>query len=263
MRSRLFLAFVALYCSTTGSSIVFAQTISSIVNPAALLQNNSVAPGSLMSIFGGSLAGSLASADSVTFSTTLADVSAVNINGIAAPLVMVSGGQITAQVPWEVIPGPATVTVARGSAFSNAFNVQVNQFAPAIFNIQLGGLQAVAVNGDGSLAAPTGFLGNLSAHPASGGDTLTFYATGLGPVNGTLADGFLPVDSSNTTMTAPVMTIGGMPAQVSYSGISPQFFGVYQLNVVVPQGIAPSNAVPVQLQIGGATTVDPVTIALQ
>jgi len=244
-------------------SIALAQNITGVVNPASVTQGNVVAPGSLVSIFGGSLAGALASADSTSLSTTLGDVSAVNINGVASPLVMVSDGQITAQVPWEVIAGPATVTVARGNAFSNAFSVQVNQFAPALFNIRLGGLQAIAVNADGSLAAPAGILGALNAHPAAAGDTLIFYATGLGPVNGGLASGALPADTSATTVNQPVVTIGGMPATVSYSGMSPQFFGVYQLNIVVPQGVAPSKAVPVQLQIGGASTTDPVTIAVQ
>ena len=246
-----------------GSSVLLAQNITGVSNPAAVNQANGVAPGSLVSIFGGSLAGSLASADSTTLSTSLSDVSAVTINGMASPLVMVSGGQITAQIPWEVLAGPATVTVARGNAFSNAFNVQVNQFAPALFNIQLGGLQAIAVNGDGSLAAPTGFLGNLNAHPATAGDTLVFYATGLGPVNNTPPDGTLPPDTSSTTTSQPVMTIGGIPAQVTWAGLSPQFFGVYQLNVVVPQGYTPGPAVPIQLQIGGVSTTDPLTIAVQ
>jgi uncharacterized protein (TIGR03437 family) len=259
MSTRVILTIGSLLCS----SVLLAQNITAVSNPAAVTQANTIAPGSLVSIFGGSLAGSLASAGSATLSTTLGDVTAVNINGIASPLVMVSDGQITAQVPWEVIPGPATVAVARGNSFSNAFSTQVNQFAPAFFNIRLGGLQAIAVNGDGSLAAPSGFLGALSAHPATAGDTLTLYATGLGPVTGGLADGTLPPDASFTTVNLPSVTIGGMAAQVSWSGMSPQFFGVYQLNVVVPQGVPTGPAVPIQMQVGGASTSDPVTIALQ
>ena len=258
MQIRLVLTLGSLLCS----SVLLAQNITGVVNPAGVSQNGTIAPGSLVSIFGGSLAAGLASADSATLSTSLSDVSAVNINGMAAPLVMVSGGQITAQVPWEIIPGPATVTVARGNAFSNAFSTNVASFAPALFNIQLGGLQAIAVNGDGSLAAPTGFLGSLSAHPATAGDTLIFYATGLGPVNGGLSDGALPADSTFTTVNQVSMTIGGMSAQVSWAGMSPQFFGVYQLNVVVPQGLTPGPNV-VQVQIGGASSTDPVTIAVQ
>ena len=259
MRSRAILILGILLCA----SALSAQTINGVVNPASVTQGGNLAPGSLVSIFGGSLAGSLASASSTTLSTSLSDVSAVTINGVASPLIMVSDGQISAQVPWEVIPGPATVTVARGNAFSNQFNVQVNQFAPALFNIQLGGLQAIAINGDGSMAAPTGFLGGINAHPATAGDTLTFYATGLGPVNGTLADGTLPPDTTYTTATPPIVNIGGMPATVSWAGASPQYFGVYQLNVMVPGGAPTGPAVPVQLQIGGVTSTDPVTIALQ
>jgi uncharacterized protein (TIGR03437 family) len=259
MRFRCFYIIGSLLCS----SVLLAQNITGIVNPAAATQNNVVAPGSLVSIFGGSLSGTLASADSTTLSTQLGDVTAVNVNGLASPLVMVSSGQITAQVPWEVIAGPATVTVARGNAFSNAFNVQVNQYAPAFFSLRLGGMQAIAINGDGSLAAPSGLLGGLSAHPATAGDTLTFYATGLGPVNGNLADGALPPDMSATTVGTPTVTIGGMSAQVTYSGMSQQFFGVYQISVVVPQGVTPGKYVQVQMQIGGASTADPVSIAIQ
>jgi uncharacterized protein (TIGR03437 family) len=259
MRIRLIVILGALL----GSSLGLAQTISGIVNPAAVNQTNGIAPGSLISIFGGSLAGSLASADSVVLSTTLSDVSAVTINGVAAPLVMVSDGEITAQAPWELTPGPATVQVARTNSMSNSFSLQINQFAPALFNIQLGGLQAIAVNADGSLAAPSGLLGALNSHPATAGDTLVFYATGLGPVNGGLADGALPPGSTDTTVNQPMVTIGGMPAQINWAGMSPQFFGVYQLNVVVPSGLTPGSAIPVQVQVGGTASPDPVTIAVQ
>jgi uncharacterized protein (TIGR03437 family) len=242
---------------------MLAQTITNVAMPSTVTQTNVIVPGSLVSIFGGSLAGSLASADSTTLSTALSDVTAVNINGIAAPLVMASPGQITAQVPWEVIPGPATISIARGNAFSNAYSAQVNQFAPAFFNIGLNGLQAMAINTDGSLAAPMGFFGNLNAHPVTAGDTLTFYATGLGPLTGTLADGALAPDTTYTTATAPLVNIGGVPAIVVSSGMSQQLFGVYQLTVMVPQGVTVGPSVPIQLQIGGAATTDPVTIALQ
>jgi len=89
------------------------------------------------------------------------------------------------------------------------------------------------------------------------------YGTGLGPVNGGLANGALPQAQSATTVNQPTVTIGGMAATVTYSGMSDKFFGVYQVSVVVPSGVAPGKTVPVQLQIGGASTGDPVTIAVQ
>ena len=47
--------------------------------------------------------------------------------------------------------------------------------------------------------------------------------------------------------------IGGVTAQVSFSGLSPQFVGVNQLNVVVPNTSAGNN-VPIELMVGGITS---------
>jgi uncharacterized protein (TIGR03437 family) len=57
--------------------------------------------------------------------------------------------------------------------------------------------------------------------------------------------------------------IGGVPAQVLFSGLTPQFTGVNQVNIVVPSGVSPGNAVPLQIQAGTVTTTNQVTIAIQ
>ena len=56
--------------------------------------------------------------------------------------------------------------------------------------------------------------------------------------------------------------IGGVSADVSFSGLAPGLVGVYQINVNVPDGVASGNAVPVTLAIGGVTS-NTVTIAVQ
>jgi uncharacterized protein (TIGR03437 family) len=63
------------------------------------------------------------------------------------------------------------------------------------------------------------------------------------------------------TLTQPTVTIGGRNADVSFSGLAPGFVGLYQVNVKVPDGAAPGNAVPVVLTIGGATS-NTATIAI-
>ena len=65
------------------------------------------------------------------------------------------------------------------------------------------------------------------------------------------------------TTTAPAVLIGSVPGTVAFSGLSPQFVGVYQRNVVVPGGVTAGGAIPVQVQIGGVTIADAVTISLQ
>ena len=46
------------------------------------------------------------------------------------------------------------------------------------------------------------------------------------------------------------MTIGGVQAQISYSGLAPGFVGLYQINAVVPSGLTTGNQ-PVIITVNG------------
>ena len=117
-----------------------------------------VAPGSLVSIFGSNLASGLAQADSIPLSTTLNSVS-VSFNGIAAPLLFVSGGQINAQLPWNVLSsgttGTANVVVTRSGQASTSQSLPVGPFSPGIFAVNN---IAIAINSDGTVAAAPGAI---------------------------------------------------------------------------------------------------------
>ena len=54
--------------------------------------------------------------------------------------------------------------------------------------------------------------------------------------------------------------IGGVSAPVAFSGLSPQFVGVNQLNVVVPN--VPPGTATLQLDVAGTRSSDKVTIAV-
>jgi uncharacterized protein (TIGR03437 family) len=233
-----------------------------VINGASFAKNQAVTPGSLVSIFGTGLASGLALAGSIPLSTALGDVQSVTFNSIPAPLVFVSPTQINAQLPWEVASsGTTSVVVTRGGAASPAATVLLGAFSPGIFSVQFGVGQAIAFFADGQLAAPVGSLPPLVTRPAKVGDTVIIFATGLGAVNPPAQTGRQPTTLTTTT-TMPVVLIGGVQAQVAFSGLSPEFPGVNQINVVVPQGVTPGNAVPLQLQVGGITTTDQVTIAI-
>ena len=64
------------------------------------------------------------------------------------------------------------------------------------------------------------------------------------------------------TLVTPEVLIGGMAAPVTFSGASPQFVGVNQVNVTIPSGVPIGDRVPLQLRLGGITTTDRVTIAV-
>lgn len=253
-------------------SAAFGQTptvsAGGVLNSASFDPTMPVSPGSLISIFGSNLAATTANADSIPLSTMLDNVS-VTVNGVPAPLngVFHESGfdQLNAQLPWNVQTGTAEVVVTNNGVASPPQNITVGQFSPGIFSVNFGTGQAIAINNpDGSLAAPAGSIPGLSTRPAKIGDPggLIILATGLGPVTPTVANGASSTDALRTTVTTPVVLIGGVQAQVLFSGLSPNFVGVNQINVALAQGTPTGNQVPVQIQVGGLTSTSQVTIAV-
>jgi uncharacterized protein (TIGR03437 family) len=85
---------------------------------------------------------------------------------------------------------------------------------------------------------------------------------GLGAVTNQPADGAAaPSSSLARTSTTPRVTIGGVEANVTFSGLAPGFVGLYQVNAVVPVAAPAGSAVPVAISIGGVTS-NTVTIAV-
>jgi len=240
--------------------------IGAVANGASFL-DQAVAPGSLISIFGTDLASATLPAAAVPLPMTLSDAS-VTINGIPAPLVLVSELQINAQVPWNVLPSGATsanvavvVTRSASANTSPAFQMPVAQFGPGIFTLQDGIGQAAAINPDGSVAGPAGSISGVTLHPATPGTTIVIYGTGLGAVSPVIDSGAAPGKDLRDAATAPTVLIGGISAQVAFAGLSPQFVGVNQINVVVPAVPTP-GVVPLQIQVGNITSSAAVTIAV-
>ncbi len=156
------------------------------------------------------------------------------------------------------------MVVTRAGQASQPRNVPLARISPGIFTLPgTGRGPAVAVNSsDGTVAQPAGSAPPINSRPARPLEAIIIYANGLGPVDPPVAAGAASLDTLRRTTTAPAVLIGGREAQVLFSGLAPQFPGVNQLNVVVPEGVAPGNAVPLQLRVAGITTTDQVTIAV-
>jgi uncharacterized protein (TIGR03437 family) len=269
--NRATLACIFIFAATAALGQTPVISSGGVVNGATFAPG-AVAPGSIASIFGTNLAGSLAQASTIPLSTTLSDVS-VKVNGESAPLYFVSpdqpgtpgSSQINVQIPWDVLTtasnGMASVVVTRaGIGSSQPATVQVADLGPGI--LQSSG-HAIAINADGTLAAPPNSIPGLTTHPATAGDVLIVYASGLGAVTPPVANGANSIDQLRKTVVTPVVLVGGVSAQVQFSGLSPQFTGVNQLNIVVPSGVTANNAVPLQIQVGSITTSNQVTIAIR
>jgi uncharacterized protein (TIGR03437 family) len=59
-----------------------------------------------------------------------------------------------------------------------------------------------------------------------------------------------------------IVTIGNVPATVSFAGLAPGWVGLYQVNVQVPANAPAGNAVPVTLSVGGVAA-NQVTMAVE
>ena len=64
------------------------------------------------------------------------------------------------------------------------------------------------------------------------------------------------------TLTTPQVTIGGVPANVLFSGLAPNFVGLYVVTLQVPAGAPTGHSVPVVLTIGGIQS-NTVTVAVE
>lgn len=239
--SRTFLA-VAISLNCLAALRVSAQT--PVIDPGGVVNAASNAPGLTP--------GSLASVYGLNFGSSRSGV-IVQLNGITAPLISVSSTQINFQVPWELAgQSQATVSVSVGAAGSNAVTAVVVSFGPGVFLISSAAQGAVEIAGTSMIAAAQGdFPGS---RPAAAGEFISIFATGLGPVANQPADGAPATDASSTTMSPVTVTIGGMQARVTFSGLAPGLIGVYQINVQVPSNATSGIIQPVVVTIGTAVS---------
>jgi uncharacterized protein (TIGR03437 family) len=84
------------------------------------------------------------------------------------------------------------------------------------------------------------------------GRSLTVYATGLGVLTGTVALGdFVPASPLLPVTATVTATLGGAEATVEFAGGAPGILGgVYQVNVAIPEGMAPGGY-PLVLRVSG------------
>jgi len=204
-----------------------------VVNGASY--GRAVAPDSLASIFGSNLAATTAVATldaNGQLPTVLASIS-VEINGVLAPLVYVSPGQINLVVPSGMSVGTADVLIrSTTSGSTKSGTALVVASAPAVFT------------SDASGAGPGAILNAVTFRPApflvqtpeNGADPRTRIA-----VYGT---GFRNADS----VTAQAQDAAGTYSlTVEYAGMAPGFFGLDQINLVLPPDLDRAGTVSLSL----------------
>ena len=230
---------------------------------------NPLAPGTIAAIFGANLNNGsqvLNSAFGIDgkLLTTLGGAS-VKFNGISAPLYYSLPGQLAVQVPEELAGSTsALVEVTVGGVTSAPQTVPLGPSSPGIFTIPSGGTGQgiILISNTVFFAAPQNSIPGVQARPVSRGEYITIYCTGLGAVANPPGTGRRASASPlSTTIETPQVTIGGIPAAVVFSGLTPDLVGLYQVNAQIPAASATGNAIPLVLTIAGRQS-NTVTIAV-
>jgi uncharacterized protein (TIGR03437 family) len=227
-----------------------------VVHAASFAPNGALAPGSIISVFGANLASSPAWASSLPLPKTLAGAS-LQVGGYEVPLFYTSGGQINAQLPFELAPNSRPQLIVKGASFVTVpETITVAAARPGVFTTTQDG------KGQGVITDVNNRLVDAS-NPTKTGDVVVVYCTGLGATNPAVRSGEAAPASPLARVVTPVsVTIGGQPAVVQYAGLTPGYVGLYQVNVQIPSGVTPGSSVPLVISQDGVPS-NTVTLAVR
>ncbi len=210
-------------------------TVSGVLNSADFSAR--LCPGVLAAVFG------------TNFGTGPASSVSVTVGGKAATVLTALANQLTVQIPVDAAVGATTIAASVNNAGSAPFNIALDSFAPALFSADSSGSGlATALTATSTKVTPNA--------PGNPGDTLSVFAVGLGPTTPATPTGGT---ARNPTATVPTLTIGAVPAQVSYAGGGGNA-GLYQINFKVPPNL--QGTLPLLLSIGGKTSNANVSLPL-
>jgi uncharacterized protein (TIGR03437 family) len=210
-----------------------SYSTATIANTATSL-NSGFAPNSMMTIYGTNLSFSDAAGTSTNQLPTGINGVSVYLGSTAAGLFYVSPQQINVLIPYSFTGGPITVRVVREGTAGPSVPIELTAAAPGLFQSAPNTL--VATHADNSMIS--------ASSPASAGEVIVIFATGLGATTPDQADGFVPVHPARlSNMASLTVLLNGVPlapAYIQYAGISPGCAGLYQINLQLPTPL-PAN----------------------
>jgi uncharacterized protein (TIGR03437 family) len=249
------LAFASqLWPEGSGSNLAPSYSSASIVNSAS--NQAPLSPNAIATLYGTDLAyatAGVAQSDlgSGVLPTVLAGVG-VFVAGLPASLYYVSPQQINFLIPANLRPGNAIVFVAREGTRGPFATVALLAASPGLYQADADTI--VATHGDGSRVTRDA--------PASGGEVVLFYCTGLGPTDPDVINGQIsPVPAPIQMLADLRVTVGGatLDAQrIFYAGVAPGFPGLYHIKVQLPD---PMHADP-EVQIALGVQISPPALKL-
>ncbi|MEI9814821.1 MAG: hypothetical protein WDO18_20255 [Acidobacteriota bacterium] len=262
MTTRLF-PFLLGLCLAASTQAQVAPTIRSVANAAsntdALLPNSAIARGSMFVIKGENM-GPPAITVANTFpllttylGTSIKVTTPGNEKQFDAIIYYTGTAQVAAILPSAVPEGQASLRLTYNGLASQTFNINVVKSNFGAFTINSSGAgESIAFNASNA-------LGVLSpVNPAKPGDILSFWGTGLGPID---ADETKAAPQFDMT-TVPVQAwVGGKTADIVFRGRNSCCTAVDTIYIRVPAGVS-GCVTPVTFKVGDQytnTTLIPTT----
>jgi uncharacterized protein (TIGR03437 family) len=215
-------------------------TIAGISNAASGQQ--AYAPGMIMSVYGSEMGDFAQAVGATPLPGMLAGFEAF-VDGVSAPLYYVSPTQVNLQIPYNISPGLALLSIGNPWTGANK-TFTVSAAAPGIFMFA-----------DGSVNP---------SRTAHAGDTVVMFITGDGATSPPLLAGWTP---SGAVVPQPqlevTITVGNFAIQEStfaFIGIPSWSVGVTQINFTIPPNVPPGPQ-PVVVTVGTASSL-PATITI-
>jgi uncharacterized protein (TIGR03437 family) len=209
--------------------------VGGVVNNGTFASGEPLAQGDIAAVFGSQFDfDAPQGAASLPLLTELDNVQ-VLVNGKAAPIYYVSPGQINFEIPIDAATGDGSIQVVRNGTAGNLIYVDINAQVPRF--IVYGG-------GYGIMTTPAGALTGVPSNPVKVGDTIVIYALGLGPTSPPVASGTASPGTTLAKVPGTTQVCFGVEtpffqapcAAAQFSGLTPGFVGLYQVNVTIPSG---------------------------
>jgi uncharacterized protein (TIGR03437 family) len=230
------------------------------VNNGTFASGEPLAQGDIVAVFGSQFDfDAPQGATSLPLLTTMDGIQ-VLVNGKAAPVYYVSSSQINFEIPIDAATGDGTIQVVRNGTAGNLIYVDINAQVPRF----------ILYGNYGIMTTPAGALTGIPSSPVKIGDTVVIYTLGLGPTSP-------PVPSGTASPVSPLAYVLGSTqvcfgvetpfyqapcATPSFTGLTPNYVGLYQIDVTIPAGIQSGNNTMTLLLVDNVEST-PVQLAVQ
>jgi uncharacterized protein (TIGR03437 family) len=238
-----------------------------VVNNGTFANGEPLAQGDIAAVFGNQFTyGEAQGATTLPLQTKMNGVE-VLVNGTAAPLFYAGPGQINFEVPINASlanGGAGTLQVVRDGQPGNLIYVDINARVPRF--IVYGPGYGVVTESNGAT-----LTGTPGTQPVKAGDVIVIYAVGLGPTSPSVPDGtgspsapgLAEVPGTTQVCFGPESPFYQAPcAKASFTGLTPDAVGLYQITVTVPAGLKSGSNTMLILLVDNVEST-PVTLDVQ